>query len=146
MTKKTNGNVIKGPWETKEKNKSISAETLSNEAKQITDGQEFAEKLTEQTVVHAIHNLNKNGIDIDNRAFIYDMGLVIELIKGCIYRNIGFTYPTHMIGELLKKLSLEKDAISFLKTISREQITEILMFLESIKREHLNDDNGPDSA
>ncbi len=136
MTEKPNENVIKGPWPDKRKNNSLSAERITNEVSKVAAAQEFVEELTQETIVTAIHLLQKNGIDINDKDFIYEMGLIIEVMKGSIYRSIGFSYPTQMITELLKQMPAEKESLLSFKTIDKDQIKELLSYLETIEKEN----------
>ncbi len=72
-------------------------------------------------------------------------------MKGSIYRSIGFSYPTQMISGLLKELSIEKEALlSFTGwRLNQEQVKELLLYLETVKNQHLidgdDDDNDDDN-
>jgi hypothetical protein len=136
MTEKLNENVIKGPWPDKRKNNSLSAEQITKEVSKVAHAQEFVEGLTQETIVSAIHLLQKNGIDINDKNFIYEMGLIIEVMKGSIYRSIGFSYPTQIITELLKQMPAEKESLLSFKTIDKDQIKELLSYLETIEKEN----------
>ena len=96
---KTNGNVIKGPWTTE---KEIVSEDELDATKALKLA--FAEALTQNIVVQMIYSMGQNDVDVADENFVYDVGLIIELTKGCIYRSIGLSHPTHLLTEALKSL------------------------------------------
>ena len=125
---KTNGNVIKGPWTPKE----VVSENELDATKALKLA--FAEALTQQIVVQLIYTMSQNDVDVADNSFVYDIGLIIELTKGCIYRSIGLPHPTHLLTEVLKKLPTSNIAKS-----SEEHVAEVLRMLETI-----DDDDEPE--
>ena len=53
----------------------------------------LAEHLTEGLVVNMIANMNENGLNTDNPEFVKDIGFMIEVVKGTIYRDMGVKHP-----------------------------------------------------
>ena len=53
----------------------------------------IAEEMCQTVVVSMIHQLGENGVDIQEKSFIRDMGLVVELVKSAIYRDMGYKHP-----------------------------------------------------
>ena len=121
---KPNGNVIKGPWTPKE----IVSENELDATKALKLA--FAEALTQQIVVQLIYTMGQNDVDVADNSFVYDIGLIIELTKGCIYRSIGLPHPTHLLTEVLKSLPTDK--------YSEDHVAEVLEMLESM--EEVDDD------
>ena len=121
---KPNGNVIKGPWTPKE----IVSENELDATKALKLA--FAEALTQQIVVQLIYTMSQNDVDVADKNFVYDVGLIIELTKGCIYRSIGLPHPTHLLTEVLKSLPTDK--------YSEDHVAEVLEMLESM--EEVDDD------
>jgi hypothetical protein len=35
-------------------------------------------------------------LDVGEKEFIRDMAMIIEMVKGSIYRDMGLDHPTHM--------------------------------------------------
>ena len=101
---KTNGNVIKGPWTTE---KEIVSEDELDATKALKLA--FAEALTQQIVVQMIYSMGKNDVDVGDENFVYDVGLIIELIKGSIYRGMGIPHPTHAFFEALVDLTIDEN-------------------------------------
>tara|TARA_B100001013_G_scaffold213385_1_gene129888 strand:+ start:88 stop:498 length:411 start_codon:yes stop_codon:yes gene_type:complete len=127
---KTNGNVIKGPWTPKE----IVSENELDATKALKLA--FAEALTQQIVVQLIYTMGQNDVDVADNDFVYDIGLIIELTKGCIYRSIGLPHPTHLLTEVLKSLPTDHQG----KKYSEDHIAEVLEMLESMEE----DDDEPE--
>ena len=123
---KPNGNVIKGPWTPKE----IVSENELDATKALKLA--FAEALTQQIVVQLIYTMGQNDVDVADNSFVYDIGLIIELTKGCIYRSIGLPHPTHLLTEVLKSLPTDK--------YSEDHVVEVLEMLESM----VDDDDEPE--
>ena len=122
---KPNGNVIKGPWTPKE----IVSENELDATKALKLA--FAEALTQQIVVQLIYTMGQNDVDVADKNFVYDIGIIIELTKGCIYRSIGLPHPTHLLTEVLKSLPTDK--------YSEDHVVEVLEMLESME-----DDDEPE--
>ena len=122
---KPNGNVIKGPWTSKE----VVSENELDATKALKLA--FAEALTQQIVVQLIYTMSQNDVDVADKSFVYDIGLIIELTKGCIYRSIGLPHPTHLLTEVLKSLPTDK--------YSEDHVVEVLEMLESME-----DDDEPE--
>ena len=120
---KTNGNVIKGPWTPKE----IVSENELDATKALKLA--FAEALTQQIVVQMIYSMGKNDVDVGDENFVYDVGLIIELTKGCIYRSMGLSHPTHLLTEVLKSLPTDHKG----KKYSEDHVAEVLEMLESME-------------
>ena len=121
---KTNGNVIKGPWTTE---KEIVSENELDATKALKLA--FAEALTQQIVVQMIYSMGKNDVDVGDENFVYDVGLIIELTKGCIYRSMGLSHPTHLLTEVLKSLPTDHKG----KKYSEDHVAEVLEMLESME-------------
>ena len=126
---KPNGNVIKGPWTPKE----IVSENELDATKALKLA--FAEALTQQIVVQLIYTMGQNDVDVADKSFVYDVGLIIELTKGCIYRSIGLPHPTHLLTEVLKSLPTDHQG----KKSSEDHVAEVLEMLESME-----DDDEPE--
>ena len=127
---KPNGNVIKGPWTPKE----IVSENELDATKALKLA--FAEALTQQIVVQLIYTMSQNDVDVADKSFVYDVGLIIELTKGCIYRSIGLPHPTHLLTEVLKSLPTDHQG----KKSSEDHVAEVLEMLESME----DDDDEPE--
>ena len=56
-----------------------------------------------------IQTMGENGIAVADESFIRDLGLIIELTKGSIYRSMGIPHPTHAFFETLVDLDVDED-------------------------------------
>ena len=129
---KTNGNVIKGPWTTE---KEIVSEDELDATKALKLA--FAEALTQQIVVQMIYSMGQNDVDVGDKNFVYDIGIIIELTKGCIYRSMGLSHPTHLLTEVLKSLPTDHKG----KKYSEDHVAEVLEMLETMEDD---DDDEPE--
>ena len=83
-------NVIKFPKAFKGKKM---PKILDLDAAQIQDDLYFCDHLTEGLMVNLIHNVGENGFDIKEGKFIGDISFLNEVIRGILYRQMGFIHP-----------------------------------------------------
>ena len=109
MSEQENGNVaenvIQGPWPKTKRRVKVPDE----DAIELQEKLAWAEDLTQTVIVQMMHTLGENGVDITEKAFVRDVALIIEMTKGCIYRNMGFKHPTQGLFESLVELSVDPD-------------------------------------
>ena len=70
---------------------------------------EFAEELNQEIIIKMIQTMGENDIGVTDKSFIRDLGLIIELTKGSIYRSMGIPHPTHAFFETLVDLTIDDD-------------------------------------
>ena len=87
---------MKGPWLAKDR-RQVKLPDKDIIAVQQKIG--FAGELSESLIVQMIHTMGENGIDISENSFIRDMAMVIELVQGSIYRDLGLKHPAHKFME-----------------------------------------------
>ena len=75
----------------------------------MQENMEFAEELNQKIILQMIHTLGENGVSVTDDSFIRDLGLIIELTKGSIYRSMGIPHPTHEFFEALVDLDIDDD-------------------------------------
>jgi len=56
-----------------------------------------------------VQMMGENGLAVTNESFIRDLGLIIEMTKGSIYRSMGIPHPTHEFFETLVDLNVDDD-------------------------------------
>ena len=56
-----------------------------------------------------VQMMGENGLAVADESFIRDLGLIIELTKGSIYRSMGIPHPTHALFETLVDLDVDED-------------------------------------
>jgi len=82
--------------------------------------------------------MGENGLAVADESFIRDLGLIIELTKGSIYRSMGIPHPTHAFFEALVDLNVDDD-----KTIhSQLDLNMLEKFVEMSK--YYEDDDDPE--
>ena len=99
-------NVVKGPWSVKSARK-VKLPDLDIIA--VQQDMQFAGELTQSLMVQMIHTMGENGIDVGEKAFIRDMAMIIEMVKGSIYRDMGLDHPTHMFMEEYVDIIINED-------------------------------------
>ena len=99
---------------------------------------EFAEELNQKIIIQMVHSMGENGIGVSADSFIRDLGLIIELTKGSIYRSMGIPHPTHEFFEALVDLTVDDD-----KNIHSQLDLDIMgKFVEISK--YYEDDDDPE--
>ena len=97
----------------------------------------FAEELCQSLMVQMIHTMNENGIKVDANDFIRDMAMIIELVKGTIYRDMGLQHPTQKFME---------DFVEIVNSTPDEIETEVDFETIAVLTNLLEDDDGPELA
>ena len=126
-------NVIKGPWpvksgrEVKLPNEDIIA---------MQQNIQFAEELTQSLMVQMIHTMSENGIDVSAKTFIRDMAMVISLVNGSIYRDMGMAHITQKFMEEYVDIH-DDDGGSYETEVDFETIVELANLIE-------DDDDDPE--
>lgn len=126
LTESPPNNVVKGPWpvksgrEVKLPNEDIIA---------MQQNIQFAEELTQSLMVQMIHTMSENGIDVSAKTFIRDMAMVISLVNGSIYRDMGMTHITQKFMEEYVNIDEDDDG-SFETEVNFETIVELANLIE----------------
>ena len=130
---KVEENVIQGPWPKSKRKVKIPDEDYVALQEKLN----FAEELCQASVVQLIHTLGENGIDVSEKSFIRDMGLIIEFTKGAIYRSIGLPHVTQQFFESLVDLTIHPD-----NSVDSEVNLEVIeAYVELLRK-----DDDPDNA
>ena len=128
-------NVIQGPWPKSKKKVKIPDE----DALELQENMEFAEELNQSLIIHMVQMLSENGVDVSKPSFIRDLGLIIELTKGSIYRSMGIPHPTHAFFETIVDVDIDEDDNTIHSHIDLNMLEK---FVEVNK--DLEDDNDDD--
>ena len=127
-----NDKIIQGPWPKSGRKVKIP----DDNSIQLQDDIEFAEELTQSVIVQMIHTLGENGIHVTDETFIRDIGFLIEVSKGTIYRSMGIPYPTQKLIEIFVNTEIDID-----KSLRSEvDLTLLDKFLEMCKEMEEPDD------
>ena len=126
LTESPPNNVVKGPWpvksgrEVKLPNEDIIA---------MQQNIQFAEELTQSLMVQMIHTMSENGIDVSAKTFIRDMAMVISLVNGSIYRDMGMAHITQKFMEEYVNIDEDDDG-SYETEVNFETIVELANLIE----------------
>ena len=90
---------------------------------------QFAEELTQSLVVQMIHTMSENGIDVGAKTFIRDMAMVISMVNGSIYRDMGMAHITQKFMEEYVNIDEDDDG-SFETEVNFETIVELANLIE----------------
>ena len=104
----------------------------------MQENMEFAEELNQKIILQMIHTLGENGVSVSDDSFIRDLGLIIELTKGSIYRSMGIPHPTHAFFETLVNLNIDEEDNSMHSQIDLNMLEK---FVEMYFKE---DDDDPE--
>ena len=121
-----NDNVIQGPWPKLKRRVKIPDE----EFLRLQENMEFAEELNQKIIVQMIHTLGENGIRVGEEEFIRDLGLIIELTKGSIYRSMGIDHPTHGFSEALVEVDVDESGEGMHSQIDFEVLEKFIEAFE----------------
>ena len=104
-----NDNIIKFP--TKFKGKRM-PKVVNINPTQTQEDLDFVDNLTEGLMIGLIHNIGENGIDIKIEQFIGDISFLNEVVRGILYRDIGFKHPMQpFMDTVVKTVESKKDQI-----------------------------------
>ena len=84
-----------------------------------------------------IHTLSENGVNVSDYSFIRDLGLIIELTKGSIYRSMGIPHPTHGFFEAMVEIDIDEDNNNMSSTLDFDLLEELI----EISKHNENDDD-----
>lgn len=119
-------NVIKGPWPVK----SGREVKLPNEdVIAMQQNMQFAEELTQSLMVQMIHTMSENGIDVSAKNFIRDMAMVISMVNGSIYRDMGIEHITQKFMEEYVDIH-DDEGGSYETEVDFETIVELARLVE----------------
>ena len=128
--------MIKGPWPVKS-GREVKLPDLDIIA--VQQDMQFAGELTQSLMVQMIHTMGENGIDVGEKEFIRDMAMIIEMVKGSIYRDMGLDHPTHMFMEEYVDIIINED-----NTFETEvDFDTIIKLADMLDNEDDDDDDDP---
>ena len=119
-------NVVKGPWPEKNgREVKLPDEDIIAMQQDI----QFAEELTQSLMVQMIHTMSENGIDVGAKTFIRDMAMVISMVNGSIYRDMGMNHITQKFMEEYVDIHDDEDG-SCVTEVNFETIVELANLIE----------------
>jgi len=118
--------VIKGPWPAKSGREVKLPDT---DVIAMQQDIQFAEELTQSLMVQMIHTMSENGIDVSAKTFIRDMAMVISIVNGSIYRDMGMAHITQKFMEEYVDIH-DDDGGSYETEVDFETIVELANLIE----------------
>jgi len=100
-----NDNVIEFPT----KFKPNAPKIVDLDAVRMQEDLDFADNLAEGLMINLIHNVGENGFDIKKDRFIGDISFLNEVVRGALYRQMGFTHPMQDFMDLIVKTEMTDD-------------------------------------
>ena len=79
-------------------------------------------------MVQMIHTMSENGIDVGAKEFIRDMAMVISMVNGSIYRDMGMEHITQKFME--EYVNIHDDDGSYETEVDFETIVELANLIE----------------
>ena len=140
MTEENDPKVIQGPWPKSGRKVKIP----DDNSMQLQDDIEFAEELTQTVIVQMIHTMGENGIHVTEESFIRDIGFLIEVSKGTIYRSMGIPHLTHGFLEALVDVDIDENDDTIHGQIDLNMLSMLEKFIETNKDLEDDDDNDPE--
>ena len=117
--------MIKGPWLAKSGREVKLPDT---DVIAMQQDIQFAEELTQSLMVQMIHTMSENGIDVSAKTFIRDMAMVISMVNGSIYRDMGMAHITQKFME--EYVDIHDDDGSYETEVDFETIFELANLIE----------------
>lgn len=118
--------MIKGPWLAKSGREVKLPDT---DVIAMQQDMQFAEELTQSLMVQMIHTMSENGIDVSAKTFIRDMAMVISMVNGSIYRDMGMAHITQKFMEEYVDIH-DDEGGSFETEVDFETIVELANLIE----------------
>jgi len=119
--------VVKGPWPVKNGRE---VKLPDEDVIAMQQDMQFAEELTRSLMVQMIHTMSENGIDVGAKSFIRDMAMVISMVNGSIYRDMGMEHITQKFMEEYVNIHDDDDDGSYETEVDFETIVELANLIE----------------
>ena len=119
--------MVKGPWPVKNGRE---VKLPDEDVIAMQQDMQFAEELTRSLMVQMIHTMSENGIDVGAKSFIRDMAMVISMVNGSIYRDMGMEHITQKFMEEYVNIHDDDDGGSYETEVDFETIVELANLIE----------------
>ena len=119
--------MVKGPWPVKNGRE---VKLPDEDVIAMQQDMQFAEELTRSLMVQMIHTMSENGIDVGAKSFIRDMAMVISMVNGSIYRDMGMAHITQKFMEEYVDIHDDDDDGSYETEVDFETIVELANLIE----------------
>ena len=106
------------------------------DAVKMREDLDFADNLAEGLMINLIHNVGENGFDIKKDRFIGDISFLNEVVRGALYRQMGFAHPMQSFMDLIVKTETDED---------KQIVTKVnLNKIDDLLPQSKDDGNGDD--
>lgn len=105
---------------------------------------EFAEELNQDLIIQMVQLMGENGVGVSDPAFIRDLGLIIEMTKGSIYRSMGIPHPTHAFFETIVDVDINEDDNTIHSHIDLNMLEKFVEVSKYLNDENDDEDDDPE--
>ena len=118
-----NDNVIEFPVKFKGQQTPIIDDLDAVKMKEELD---FCDNLAEGLMINLIHNVGENGFDIKKDRFIGDISFLNEVVRGALYRQMGFAHPMQSFMDLVVKTEMNEEDKTIVTKVNLHKIDDLL--------------------
>ena len=118
-----NDNVIEFPVKFKGQKTPIIDDLDAVKMKEDLD---FCDNLAEGLMINLIHNVGENGFDIKKDRFIGDISFLNEVVRGALYRQMGFAHPMQSFMDLVVKTEMNKEDKTIVTKVNLHKIDDLI--------------------
>ena len=119
-----NDNVIEFPVKFKGQKTPIIIDDL--DAVKMKEDLDFCDNLAEGLMINLIHNVGENGFDIKKDRFIGDISFLNEVVRGALYRQMGFAHPMQSFMDLVVKTEMNKEDKTIVTKVNLHKIDDLI--------------------
>ena len=119
-----NDNVIEFPVKFKGQKTPIIIDDL--DAVKMKEDLDFCDNLAEGLMINLIHNVGENGFDIKKDRFIGDISFLNEVVRGALYRQMGFAHPMLSFMDLVVKTEMNKEDKTIVTKVNLHKIDDLI--------------------
>ena len=105
---------------------------------------EFAEELNQDLIIQMVQMMGENGVGVSDPSFIRDLGLIIEMTKGSIYRSMGIPHPTHAFFETIVDVDIDEDDNTIHSHIDLNMLEKFAEINKDLEDDDDDDDDDPE--
>ena len=117
-------NVIEFPVKFKGQKKIPIIDDL--DAVKMKEDLDFCDNLAEGLMINLIHNVGENGFDIKKDRFIGDISFLNEVVRGALYRQMGFAHPMQSFMDLVVKTEMNEEDKTIVTKVNLHKIDDLI--------------------
>ena len=119
-----NDNVIEFPVKFKGQKTPIIIDDL--DAVKVKEDLDFCDNLAEGLMINLIHNVGENGFDIKKDRNICDISFLNEVLRGALYRQLGFAHPMQSFMDLVVKTEMNEEDKTIVTKVNLHKIDDLI--------------------